>query len=250
MALLYRDTDKDWQQIGDDNPFWGVLTAPQFHRDALTPESIETFYASGVNDMEWLAARVERHFGRPLTATRALDFGCGVGRLTRAMRKFATSIVGLDVSPGMLARAREVADDTIRFQSALTDEQFDWLHSFIVFQHIPPARGMAILRDLLGRLLPGGWLTLHFTVARTEALKPRSILGVLRSALSVRFRKPGLVSMFDYDLGALVDLCYRAGIENMTLIPTDHDGHKGVFILGQRQAGPDVPASAVIQSKS
>jgi len=38
----------------------------------------------------------------------ALDFGCGTGRSTRFLRELGFAAVGVDISPEMLARAREI----------------------------------------------------------------------------------------------------------------------------------------------
>jgi 2-polyprenyl-3-methyl-5-hydroxy-6-metoxy-1,4-benzoquinol methylase len=234
MALLYRDTDKDWQQIGDTQPFWGVLTVPEYRNDNLTPESVETFYASGVEHVGWLSALVERHSGQPLRATRALDFGCGVGRLTHAMSAVSDAVIGLDISEGMLNKARARKTPGVQFLSALTDERFDWLHSYIVFQHIPPVRGMAILKDLLGRLIPGGWVTLHFTIGRSPFHRGKTAMSRLRQWFDKRLKPTDRISMFDYDLGKLTNMFYTSGIRQMTLLPTDHGGHLGVFVIGRR----------------
>jgi SAM-dependent methyltransferase len=37
----------------------------------------------------------------------ALDLGCGIGRLTHALSPLVAHVTGLDISPGMIARARE-----------------------------------------------------------------------------------------------------------------------------------------------
>jgi predicted O-methyltransferase YrrM len=49
---------------------------------------------------------------------------------------------------------------------AVRREAIDWVNSYIVFQHIPPERGLRILWGLLSVLAPGGWVSLHFNVFR------------------------------------------------------------------------------------
>jgi SAM-dependent methyltransferase len=39
---------------------------------------------------------------------RALDFGCGTGRSTRFLKKIGFSVVGVDISEGMIRKAREL----------------------------------------------------------------------------------------------------------------------------------------------
>lgn len=236
MALLYRNTDRDWQQIGENHPFWGVLTMPEFRQDALTSESLEAFYSSGRDHVEWLSGEVQRVFQTPLTSANALDFGCGVGRVTHAMTAVADHVTGMDISSGMLSQARKRENSKASFVDRLGNDRFDWLHSFIVFQHIPPARGLVILKDLLARLTPGGWATLHFTVARTDLHRGKTALARLKQWVRHRLLPDNRVSMFDYDLGKLVKTFHAAGIRQMTFLPTDHGGHLGVFIIGRREA--------------
>ena len=89
---------------------------------------------------------------------RGLDFGCGAGRLTFAMAKYAKEVVGVDVAEGMLRVAANGSSRKIRnveLRTTLPAEQVDWINSLIVFQHIPPPRGYEILADLVVLLAPG-----------------------------------------------------------------------------------------------
>ncbi len=47
----------------------------------------------------------------------------------------------------------------------------------------------------------------------------------------------GVILMHDYDLSAVVRLLNRAGVQEMTMISTDHGGHHGVIILGRSGEG-------------
>lgn len=44
---------------------------------------------------------------------RVLDIGCGIGRIERALAPHVGSIVGIDVSPGMIAEARRRRGDVV-----------------------------------------------------------------------------------------------------------------------------------------
>jgi len=247
-ALLGRDTDADWRELGQSQPYWGVLRHPDFRTENITPERIEAFYASGPVYIDQIAANLARLTGSPPSG-RALDFGCGVGRLAEAMTAYASQVTGLDISPGMLALAR-ARNGKATYVDQAPDGPFDWINSFIVFQHIPPARGEAILEDLLSRLAPNGAVSLHFTVWRDkdkewpvqpEAAAPSGLRRLFRTQRvrhAVMNLPVGHIHMFDYDLSRIVRLLNRAGVDDIHLPSPNHDGHHAVIILGRKTAEP------------
>jgi len=239
-SLLTRDTDADWREVGRSQPYWGVITAPQYRTENLTPDNVEAFYRSGVADIADIVRRIAAATGAPPRG-RALDFGCGAGRLAEAMTAHADSVTGYDVSPGMLAKARERGGKAT-YVEALPDGPFDWINSFIVFQHIPPERGLQLMAELLARLAPGGCVSLQVTVWREQAHVWPASSGWrrwLRAPLQwlwARRLPVGQIIMFDYDLSQVVRRLNEAGVVDLTLAPTDHGGHHGVILIGRKTA--------------
>jgi len=242
--MLRRDTDADWRELGASQPYWAVLSSPNFLSENITPDAVKEFYSSGPVHIDPIARELETLTGvRP--HGRALDFGCGVGRLAEAMTAYASEVTGVDVSPGMLALARS-RGARVTYSEALPGGLFDWINSFIVFQHIPPARGMAIIADLLDRLADGGMVSLQLTVWRDAGKswpQPRpepGLFGALRARRAHRrwleSLPVGHIHMYDYDLSQVLRLMNLAGIETFKLLSTNHDGHHGVFILGRKTA--------------
>lgn len=248
-----RDTDADWQAIGSADPFWGVLTQPQFRRDRMQPADLDAFYQTGVVHITGVVEIIEMITQTRFHARSALDFGCGVGRLAEAMAAHADQTTAYDISPGMLAaaRARGLGQNQVTYTNEFPAAgRFDWINSYIVFQHIPPVRGMALLQQLLDRLLPGGVISLHFMIyrdppppapgARRSRLRhlPAPLRDVIRG-LRARHTPPplplGTISMYDYDLNRLLEACNRAGINRLYLAHGNHGGHHGVIIFGRRE---------------
>ena len=64
---------------------------------------------------ELVAAAVARHAGTPAQALAVLDAGCGTGLCGPLLKPFASRLVGVDLSAGMLrkAKAREVYDELV-----------------------------------------------------------------------------------------------------------------------------------------
>lgn len=97
---------------------------------------------------------------------RALDLGCGAGRVTAALAARADAVVAVDVSPRMLDAAREHVGpvDTVRYVTAeageitaLPDESVDAALALGVLTHLPTVKLVAAVLFELGRLLvPGG----------------------------------------------------------------------------------------------
>lgn len=241
-ALVVRDTDADWRELGKSNPYWGVISHPDFQAENITPERIEQFYASGPFHIDPIAKELEKLTGAPPSG-RALDFGCGVGRLAEAMLAYADQVTGVDISPGMLELARK-RGSKVNYVGEIPAGPFDWINSFIVFQHIPPARGEAIIEDLLGKLAMGGMVSLQVTVWREKTHEWPQETGLKRLFQAQRQRRwarklpLGQILMYDYDLSRIVRFLNRAGIEDMRLVSTDHGGHHGVIILGRKTAEP------------
>jgi SAM-dependent methyltransferase len=245
-SIRDRDTDADWRAIGRAQPFWGVLTHDEFRTENLTPAAIAAFYASGAAHIADLVRRLTEATGTP-PGGRALDFGCGAGRLAEAMADYADGVTGYDISPGMLDEARR-RGGRAAYVDRLPDGPFDWINSFIVFQHIPPQRGLDLLRQLMARLAPDGAVSLHLTIWRDARVAAPPARGWRRLAapLLARWRtarlKTGAVMMYDYDLSDIVRVLNERGVEALTLVPTDHGGHHGVIILGRRTAPACNPA--------
>jgi SAM-dependent methyltransferase len=236
-----RDTDEDWVRIGAEEPYHGVLSQERFLTRNLTPTVLAEFWRSGEEEIQYLVGVAARHFG-DFHARRALDFGCGVGRLTRAMAQVADTVVGLDISPGMLAQARRGAPATVTFVEDAGTEAFDWINSIIVFQHIPPQRGYGLFEQLLDRLLPDGVLTAQFTLYRDSAFLPATIAGIEEAAwdgetlrtLRQQPPAPGVMLMYDYDLNRLIALLARYGLSSVFLEHTNHGGCHGVRLFARK----------------
>ncbi len=225
-----RDTDEDWRLIGENEPYWGVITQPEFRRANLDQDAIERFYANGRSQIAILAARLEAATGsRP--SGRALDFGCGAGRLAEAMCDYAAEVIGYDISPGMLAEARR-RGGRATYVSLLPSGPFDWINSYIVFQHIPPPRGVDLIETLVGMLADGGHLSLQLTIWREDHIAPP----ILEAPGEQGSAAPpvGAIMMYDYDLSEVLKRLHLAGVDEVKLFHTNHGGHHGVEILARR----------------
>lgn len=89
---------QNWEDLATLDPLWAILSDP--HRRFGQWDASE-FFASGEVEVGRLLQRVAM-LGLPANRKRALDFGCGVGRLTRAMSRVFEECYGVDISEGMI----------------------------------------------------------------------------------------------------------------------------------------------------
>ena len=141
---------RDWDDLALVDPFWAVLAADDKRGGGWEPTE---FFATGEADVEEMLATAAQ-LGRPTRHERALDFGCGVGRLTRALARRFEEAVGIDVSERMLEHARRLNADTPNVTFASSDEPppepFDLVVANLVLQHLP---SKALARVYIGRLI-------------------------------------------------------------------------------------------------
>ncbi len=109
---------------------------------------------------------------------RVLEAGCGTGLILDQVARFAHTAVGIDLSPGMLGKARErglrVANASVT-HLPFADASFDVAYSFKVLAHVE-AIGDA-LREMARVVRPGGHVLAEFYNTRSlrylvKRLKP------------------------------------------------------------------------------
>ena len=249
LLLTMMNTDKHWEQWGRTNPYYGVLSDDRFRGKSLSENVYDDFFKSGE---EYISAVIQTASGLcdDFSPRRVLDFGCGVGRLLVPLAERFDQIVGVDVSPSMLAEAQKnVARFDGRVILAQSDDEltqvqgtFDLIHSVIVFQHIPRGRGMNIVARLLSRLNQGGMAVLHFPYSRNASaiskklhLARRVIPGVhpILNAIRGRPLSDPIMEMNCYDIGNILSMYRKYGSEDVHIrVHPEHTGYCTATLYG------------------
>ena len=149
------------------------------------PWDVEKFFQSGVFEIDAMLRYAESF--QPLREKRyALDFGCGVGRLTQALASHFERVCGVDISPAMIQHARNYQGSEGRSEYLVNetgdlhqfrDSQFDFVYSSITLQHMPARFAKQYIAEFLRVLNPAGLLLFqlpshrkgHFARVRTLA---------------------------------------------------------------------------------
>lgn len=130
------------------------------------------FFATATDVINALEAELRRVPIAERVGWKALEIGCGPGRLMRPMSRHFVEIHGVDVSDEMIGLAREKLRDLPNAHPHLTsgaslaefaDDSFDFVYSYAVFQHIP-SRDVVFqyLREIRRVLKTGGLARLQF----------------------------------------------------------------------------------------
>ena len=193
-------TDQNWEKWGQSDPYFAVLTYDRFNKKNLNRESKTEFFNLGERDVDDFlnyAMKIDQDY----LIDTAVDFGCGVGRLTIPIAKKARRAIGLDVSASMLKEAHANTPPELRknlsFKKANDSlenlpRNYNFVTSLHVFQHMPKSRGYAIANKLLHNLDEGGFAALHFTIHESNSF----IVKLLRRASYHIFVVNWLVNLY------------------------------------------------------
>lgn len=165
LARLFEHVHRSWHQFGEEQPFWSVLTSPEY-RDQPQDAAIDRFFASGKAEVERFQKTLTR-IGLGLDGrSTCLEYGCGLGRVTRHLAPHFERTTGVDISAAHLAKAKALAEakgiggiDWLHLRSLeqLADlPQVDVIYSLIVLQHNPPPVIERIIKTFARILRPGG----------------------------------------------------------------------------------------------
>jgi ubiquinone/menaquinone biosynthesis C-methylase UbiE len=169
------NTRRHWNRLARTDPLWAVLTQPE--KQGNRWEAGE-FFANGRNIVTHELTGIRTRCPTLRTGT-ALDFGCGVGRLSQALADHFDSVTGIDISEEMLALARSYNRHGARVRylhnphpdlRLLPDNTLDFVFSLITLQHMEPAYARAYIAEFVRVAAPGG--VIFFQLPSTTAPPP------------------------------------------------------------------------------
>ena len=133
-----------------------VLTGGDWEEDA--------FYETGRVEIQTIVEQIDK-IAPNLPRKSALDFGCGIGRLSFNLASHFDSVTGVDISAKMLeiAQSNHRKPDNLELKlnsktnlSLLASNRFDFVLSLIVLQHMPRRYVKAYLSEFVRVAKPGG----------------------------------------------------------------------------------------------
>lgn len=175
-----QDLKKNWDKFARIDALGAIcVNGPSWKkREGWT---VKEFFESGVSQVTRLMARIEQE-GIQLRHQRALDFGCGVGRLTQPLNNYFEEVCGVDISKSMLEQARRYnTSERCKFflndrndLSIFADHSFDFILSLITLQHMEPRYSKNYIREFLRILSLNGLLVFQLKDSRIQQILNRS----------------------------------------------------------------------------
>ena len=165
LDMMFSRIADEWSNLGKVDPYWSVITQPQYHLDQFDGHR-EQFFNSGSHISNLFLASLRRCRINPNLLESCLDFGCGVARVSAQLANIFPRVIGVDISKPHLELAKSFCEsgniknvelihlERIRMVQSLP--QVDLILSVITLQHNPPPVIYWLIKNLLGLLKSGG----------------------------------------------------------------------------------------------
>lgn len=174
-----KELQSNWNMFGKEDPLWAIATWPDKKGNRW---ELREFFELGKKEIAGVLEHLSL-LGVPVSRGRALDFGCGVGRLTQALAQHFDEAVGVDIAPSMIKLANRYNRHGVRCTYRLNEvddlelfpsEWFDFIYTNIVLQHMLPTYSKSYIREFMRVLKPGGITVFQLPSERTERKTPKT----------------------------------------------------------------------------
>ena len=223
-----------WTTLGETDPFRAILSRPGQGTGAWDQRA---FFDTGVVEIEEVLQTVKKF--SPIHFATAMDFGCGVGRLSQALALHFDRVIGIDIAVSMIQTALrlngfpgrcEYVHNVTSDLATLADESVDFIYSNITLQHMVPSLAANYIREFF-RIARSGASVVFQVPSRPRSVAWHTLKNAAPIALSNllwRFRTRNVEAMESYFIpeDEVRDLVHRSG-GSVKLVKSDDCGPPG-----------------------
>lgn len=187
-----KDLGESWDEQGKLDPMRAILS-PRNKNDTW---DIDEFFATGQRKTDALLEYI-KSLSINVRRGKALDFGCGIGRLTQALAPHFDEVHGVDIAPSMIELASKYNrhGDRCRYHinesndlKIFPDDTFDLIYTLITLQHIKPQYSKNYIKEFIRILAPQGVLIFQIP-GRIMGFKGLIMRLVPKTLLDAAYRK-------------------------------------------------------------
>jgi SAM-dependent methyltransferase len=253
--LKFQLPDSGWESFARREPYFAVLTSPEFLRANLTAETERRFFATGEQYVAWMRRVIDERLVPEFAPLSTLEYGCGVGRLALPFARRPGRVTAVDRSPAMLDAARREAErHGVRHIEFLTPRElftgdpagprpaFDLVNCYGVLQRLRPADGISLLRELVALITPGGVGVFHLPF-RSKASRlvevsrwmRESVPGINALTNMVRGKPSGdpFMPSHIYDINDVLRALYGPSLETAHIVFEHQEGLATAIVFVQ-----------------
>jgi SAM-dependent methyltransferase len=250
-AMKLERLQQRWNIAGKDDPFWAVLAAPDKKGNRW---QVDDFFRTGADEIGALMDYVAS-LPMPVARQRALDFGCGPGRLSQALTGHFERVDGVDISPSMIELARgfnrfpdrcsyhTLGGDDLRL---FADDSFAFIYTTMTLQHMKPRLMTRYLAEFLRVLRPDGLLIFQVPsrpatpAGRLKRIVPEPLIDAYRR---LRYGGHPAVTMFGLSKAEVTSWCAQHGAIIIDVTQWEPDPRWQSFRYAVRHARGAAPAT-------
>lgn len=219
--MSFETTSAAWEYLAQHDPLWAIHTRDDRRGNRW---EVEEFLQTGEDEIARQFAYLGKIGAEPVDRELAVDFGCGVGRLSRALSMRFRKVIGVDVSPTMVSLGRELQKDRENLEfllnqrndlSVIADGSVSFVFTYIVLQHIPSGPALRYIEEFFRIVKRGGMVMFHVpTRDRSPRWKRMARAIVPRVAQRLRLPVKSLyIEMFTVPRERIEAAAQRAGCE-------------------------------------
>ena len=169
-----KDLQRNWNEFGKTDPLWAILTLPNKKNNKW---QLDEFFLTGEREIETVLQYVQQNLNTQISFQNALDFGCGVGRLSQALAKYFDEVHGVDIASSMIEKANQYNKysnkchyhlnntDSLEF---FEDQSFNFIYTSITLQHMKTEYSKKYIEEFFRVLAPEGILVFQIPSKRTD----------------------------------------------------------------------------------